>query len=128
MPSSCVTHADGGVALDSGAGVRIELDRAAVHDLGIAPSGVVVGIRPHDVERVGPKDAAAFRGMVDLVEPRGSDVVVRARSVGDDDRMSTALVAVLPADMRVEEGSPVAVRFPADRLHFFDPTSGARLG
>jgi ABC-type sugar transport system ATPase subunit len=123
-----VTPADGGAVLDGEAGVRIELDRIAAGELRTAPSSVVVGVRPHDVERVGPQDAAAFRGMVDLVEPRGSDVVVRARSPGDDSRGSTALVAVLPADARVAEGEPFAVRFPADRLHFFDPTSGARLG
>ena len=89
---------------------------------------MIVGIRPHDVEQVTTEEGAAFRGVVDLVEPRGSDLVVRARPLAaGSGREDGAVVAVLPSDAKIAEGAPFAARFPVERLHFFDPGSGARL-
>ena len=60
--------------------------------------------------------------------PRGSDLVVRARpAAAGAGREDGAIVAVLPSDSGMAEGAPFAARFPVDRLHFFDPVSGARL-
>jgi multiple sugar transport system ATP-binding protein len=116
------------VDLHDEAGLRLNLDVRAVPQLAGAPATLIVGVRPHDVERATVDAQASFRGVVDLVEPRGSDVVVRARPLarapGRDDG---ALVAVLPAETRIAEGAPFAARFPVERLHFFDPSNGARL-
>jgi multiple sugar transport system ATP-binding protein len=114
---------------DAGAGVHLSLGSSAALELHAASHSVTVGIRPHDIERVTAGEPAAFRGVVDLVEPRGNDVVVSARPAVDlppADRR--ALVAVLPAESAIREGQPFAARFPTDRLRFFDPESGRRLG
>jgi multiple sugar transport system ATP-binding protein len=123
-----LTRAADRVQLDDDMGLHLDLAASAVPQLVGAPSTVIVGIRPHDVERVAGDEEASFRGVVELVEPRGSDVVVRATPLADDAaRDGGALVAVLPSDSRIAEGAPFAARFPVERLHCFDPVSGARL-
>jgi len=112
-----------------GAGLHVSLGPSTSREIDAARSSVIVGIRPYDVEHVTAGEPAAFRGVVELVEPRGNDMVVSARPAAHEaspDRPT--LVAVLPAEAGITEGEPFAARFPSDRLHFFDPASGARLG
>ena len=115
-----------------GRGLRLDVD-APVPE--VVCDEVVLGVRPHDVVRVpgtvggaaaeaGPApDAVA---LVDLVEPRGSDLLVRLR-LGTGDEVES-LAIVLPTEPAVREGDQLAVRFPRDRLHYFDVSDGRRIG
>src|SRR5690606_19272265 len=88
---------------------------------GDAAGEVLVGIRPHDVVvrsadggADGPPDAT---GLVDLVEPRGSDLLVRVRLDGPERGAAAGdLALVLPSDRPVEEDARLGLDFPRDRL------------
>ena len=96
----------------------------------------------------GAAGAPDLTGRVELVEPRGSDLLVRLglgddHEVGDDHQgqgrargapdetgaggEERTLVLILDPDADVEEGDEVAVRLPRDRLHLFDVEDGRRL-
>jgi ABC-type sugar transport system ATPase subunit len=77
-----------------------------------APSGTVVGIRPHDVivAADGP-----LRAIVDVVEPRGHDAVLHLRTGLPG---APGIVAVASAPLP-EPGGEVGVTLPADRVHVF---------
>jgi ABC-type sugar transport system ATPase subunit len=107
----------------SGAGVRVRLEPGRAPALEPATGEVVLGVRPHDVQRAANPEDADFDGVVELVEPRGSDLVARLRAAAGD-----TLAVVLPADAAVREGDRIRVRLPLERLHFFDAQSGKRLG
>jgi ABC-type sugar transport system ATPase subunit len=111
-------------------------------------SEVVVGIRPEDIE-----DAALVRehegdtmtGRAELVEPLGSDLMVHvataappAHSEGMEELASeveaptpaegeTTVVARFDPRSKVKLGDQVTMALTADRLHFFDPSSGTAL-
>lgn len=102
-----------------------------------SPEGEVeLGIRPHDVELLTRDDGreADATGRVELVEPRGSDRLLRVR-LGEDDGSPTpadredgrTLVVIVDPEAHVREGDRVAVRLPRRHLHFFDPRDGRRL-
>jgi multiple sugar transport system ATP-binding protein len=97
------------------------MNLVSARTLGIdAPAGTLAGIRPHDVV-IGA--SGRIPATVDLVEPRGPDVLVHVRLDAPGEPMMLALV---------EHGPPVAgtrVQFAVadDRIHLFDGTSGARL-
>jgi multiple sugar transport system ATP-binding protein len=82
---------------------------------------VKAGVRPEDVQvsaaRVDGWDAAR----VLVVEPMGSEMLVTLERGGQ------RLVARTLADLPLQPDSPAWVRLPPDRLHYFDPASGARL-
>jgi ABC-type sugar transport system ATPase subunit len=80
------------------------------------------GVRPQDVEGVAALEAD-LTGRIEVVEPMGSTVLVHAgREAGPGFR------ALLAADSELSVGQPLPVRFPPDRLHFFDAKTGGRLG
>ena len=86
-----------------------------------APPGAVVGVRPHDVVMV---NDGPLRATVDLLEPRGHDVVVHLTVQGDP---PGEVVAVWSATGTPSPGQGVAIGFRKDALHFFDHASGARI-
>ncbi|MDX1646270.1 MAG: ABC transporter ATP-binding protein [Longimicrobiales bacterium] len=110
----------GGVRIE-GPGFDLHLDDGRAHEL---PHEILLGIRPHDVLPVdgdeAPRDAD---GEIELVEPRGSDLLVRLRLTPE-----AVLSVVAPPDLGAAEGDRMAVRLPPDRLHFFDPRDGTRVG
>ncbi|MGE0157778.1 MAG: ABC transporter ATP-binding protein [Gemmatimonadales bacterium] len=124
-----VTRTDDGVELEGDSGFRVRLGDVAAGALDPAGREVTLGVRPHDLEVVGPEDPAALRGVVELVEPRGSDVVVRLACAEAPARgaRASAWVVVMAADAAVRVGQPLAVAAPTERLHFFDPATGLRL-
>ncbi len=81
--------------------------------------GVVVGIRPHDIEIVAAT-AADTRGRVEIVEPLGSTLVVHVKP---DDRPDLVRV-VVPAGAPLSAGATVGLRMRPDRLHRFDAATG----
>ena len=84
----------------------------------------ILGVRPHDIALVaqgqGDRD-----GRVDVVEPRGSELLVYLRlgSRGD----GPELRVVVPPETLVEPDRVVGVQFDRSRVHWFDPSSGVRV-
>ncbi len=86
-----------------------------------APQAAVAGIRPQDVVL---DDAGRLRATVDLVEPRGPDVVLHLRLEAPD---APPLLAVVGEGRVPDAGAVVRIELPLSRLHLFDGTTGIRL-
>lgn len=84
---------------------------------------LVVGIRPEDLLTVAdhPGVDERFKAHVDVVEPVGNEVFLNMRHAGDE------LVSRVPPYSTVLPGSDIALGFHAERLHFFDPETTARI-
>ncbi|HET8655458.1 MAG TPA: sn-glycerol-3-phosphate ABC transporter ATP-binding protein UgpC [Longimicrobiaceae bacterium] len=104
--------------------VTVPLPDAAVRRLGGA-GAVVAGIRPEDVglEDGGEvaRGPAGAEFVVDVVEPMGGESHVYARA-GEHEVVARTASRALP-----RPGQPVRLSFPAERLHFFDASTGATL-
>jgi multiple sugar transport system ATP-binding protein len=101
---------------------------------------VAVGIRPEDLSHAGgtsPADDAVLRGIADLVETLGSDLLVHLRfpaapvvtaDTGEHGRdPGTDLVARFGPRSRVRAGDPVQVGVDVNRLHVFDLDTGRAI-
>jgi multiple sugar transport system ATP-binding protein len=107
----------------------IRLDEGVELPVGVGASpagrdgGVVVGFRPEHLElgNGGSPGAARIPALVDVVEYLGDEELVHAK-VGE-----TEIVALLPADARLQAGQEVELNIPSHRLHLFDPESEQRL-
>jgi multiple sugar transport system ATP-binding protein len=86
--------------------------------------GTTLGVRPHDIALVaqGSGDLDAW---VDVVEPRGSELLVYLRLGATGD--GTPLRVVAPPDPPIQEERHVGVQFDRDKLHWFDRESGNRI-
>jgi multiple sugar transport system ATP-binding protein len=84
----------------------------------------VLGIRPHDVNLV-PPGTGSLDALVDVVEPRGSELLVYLRlgTAGD----GPELRVIAPPETVVEAEKVVGVQFDPARLHWFDQESGTRV-
>ena len=89
------------------------------------PPQVTLGVRPHDVAIVA-RDAGDADARVDVVEPRGSELLVYLRLGAD--AMGGELRVVAPPELEVPVDSVVGVRVNRERLHWFDARTGRRLG
>jgi multiple sugar transport system ATP-binding protein len=83
-------------------------------------AGTLVGIRPHDISI---SATGSLRATVDIVEPRGPDAVVWMRTVTAAGPANVAVVTEAPP----APGSHVGLSLRRDRVHLFDPSTGARL-
>ena len=83
-----------------------------------------LGIRPHDVTLV-PRGAGTLDALVDVVEPRGSELLVYLR-VGTDGS-GPELRAITPPETVVEAEKVVGVRLDPARLHWFEAETGRRI-
>jgi multiple sugar transport system ATP-binding protein len=88
------------------------------------PPGARLGIRPHDVTIV-PQGAGDLDAWVDVVEPRGSELLVYLRLGTDQDGAPLRVVA--PPDPPIEEERLVGVLLDREKLHWFDRESGRRV-
>jgi ABC-type sugar transport system ATPase subunit len=86
--------------------------------------GVTLGVRPHDVAIV-PRGEGDQDAWVDVVEPRGSELVVYLRLGADHEGPELRVVA--PPEPAIEADRVVGVRFDPGRMHWFDDTSGSRV-
>jgi multiple sugar transport system ATP-binding protein len=86
--------------------------------------GTTLGVRPHDVALV-PQGSGDLDAWVDVVEPRGSDLLVYLRlgSTGD----GAPLRVLAPPDPPVQEERQVGVKFDREKLHWFDGETGRRM-
>jgi multiple sugar transport system ATP-binding protein len=85
---------------------------------------VTLGVRPHEIEIVGA-GAGAVDARVDVVEPRGSELLVYVRLGTGDDAPEVRIVA--PPETAVVEDATVGLRLDPARLHWFDGQTGRRL-
>ena len=88
-----------------------------------APSRLTLGARPHDVSVVaaGTGDADA---RVDVVEPRGSELLIYAK-LGEERGAEVRVVA--PPEPAIPVDAVVGLRAARERLHWFDER-GRRIG
>jgi ABC-type sugar transport system ATPase subunit len=98
---------------------------------GVRPAGragadrATLGVRPHDLAVVaagaGDRDA-----LVDVVEPRGSELLLYLRlgATGEGPEIRV----ITPPDLDAAPDRVVGLRFDRARLHFFDQGSGQRVG
>jgi multiple sugar transport system ATP-binding protein len=88
-------------------------------------SGTTLGVRPHDITIV-PKGTGDLDAWVDVVEPRGSELLVYLRLGAGHDGPELRVVA--PPEPPIEPERVVGVKFDRDRLHWFEGESGRRVG
>jgi multiple sugar transport system ATP-binding protein len=137
--------------------IAAEISDGRVHlpigDLPV-PSGVkhqgkvVAGLRPEDFEDAAlstDKQGVTFTSKIDLLESMGSEFYayfeVEAEAVGSEQLDELAadagledlsssgnqITARLDADSKVEQGKDAELFFESDKLHLFEPDSGASL-
>jgi multiple sugar transport system ATP-binding protein len=82
-----------------------------------ASGRVILGVRPHDISIVAP-GAGDFDAWVDVVEPRGSELLVYLR-LGPD-RSGPELRVVAPPEPAIETERVVGVVLDRERLHWFE--------
>jgi ABC-type sugar transport system ATPase subunit len=96
-----------------------------VNPTGDAPSRTrIAGVRPHDVT-LAPPGSGTLDARVDVVEPRGSELLVYLR-LGTDGS-GPELRAIVPPETAVEAEKVVGVRLEPSRVHWFDATTGERV-
>jgi multiple sugar transport system ATP-binding protein len=78
---------------------------------------LTLGVRPHDISVVAP-GAGDFDAWVDVVEPRGSELLVYLR-LGSD-RSGEELRVVTPPEPPIEAERTVGVVFDREKLHWFE--------
>jgi multiple sugar transport system ATP-binding protein len=103
---------------------------------------LILGVRPEDIEDAAFGDGERLSAVVDIREDMGSEVFVHfdagARMVlGEDVRAavgeeaaevkSSAWVARLDRDTTAAEREPIELAVDTNRLHFFDPETGAAI-
>jgi multiple sugar transport system ATP-binding protein len=88
-------------------------------------NGLTLGVRPHDVAIV-PRGTGDIDAWVDVVEPRGSELLVYLR--WGSDAGDAELRVVAPPELAIEPERFVGVKFDRARLHWFDAESGLRSG
>jgi multiple sugar transport system ATP-binding protein len=82
---------------------------------------VVVGIRAENMETLRQPAEQALKVEVLVVEPLGSQNLLTVQIGGDIVKVATH------PDFRVEPGDSVWLRFPADKIRWFEPESGRAL-
>jgi multiple sugar transport system ATP-binding protein len=87
---------------------------------------IVVGLRPEDISLASERDpgsaGVAISARLEYVEPVGNEVFLNLR-FGARDLVARVAPMTLPA-----AGSEIRLRFLPEKLHGFDPQSGARIG
>jgi multiple sugar transport system ATP-binding protein len=84
--------------------------------------GATLGVRPHDIGLVA-RGQGDLDARVDVVEPRGSELLVYLRL---PDGSADELRVIAPPEPMIPADATVGVRFDRERLHWFDG-SGRRL-
>ncbi len=133
---------------------RLRIDGAVVKARKLAANAsglpVVVGVRPEDMEDGALEDVdpnKRLKARVDITEALGSEVVVHfgvdakqvfsdgAKKEEDEETLKSIVtdsaatfVASFNARTRVKPGDMIEIAVNTDYLHFFDPTTGNRLG
>ena len=84
---------------------------------------VILGLRPEDLHPLATgAPGAALEARLEVLEPVGNEVILNLRHGG------SALVARTPPGVACAPGETVWLGIATQRLHFFDPGDGARIG
>jgi ABC-type sugar transport system ATPase subunit len=87
----------------------------------VGGTGVMIGVRPEDVDVASAPGAGWDDARVSVVEPMGSETLVTL------EYRAQRLVARVAADRRFEPGQPAWVRLPPERILKFDASGGQRI-
>ncbi len=113
---SCTYNTDSGMLTGSKAGWSLaapeRLKAGATN--GHGTGGLILGIRPEDVQIAGEGEAGDLDGQVYVVEPLGD------RNIYDIRIGEVPVKVKTPATFIRESGTPVSVRFNMARAHLFD--------
>ena len=84
---------------------------------------VILGLRPEDLHPLAADDpSAALEARLEVLEPVGNEVILHLRH-GD-----LPLVARTPPGIACAPGETMRLGIASQRLHFFDPRDGTRIG
>jgi multiple sugar transport system ATP-binding protein len=115
-----VLHLEDGIRLSVGDMQRVNPAASRYVDREIA-----IGLRPEDLEPVpnGSANGSALNlaARLEYVEPVGNEVFLNLRLGARD------VVARTPPMPLPEPGATITMQFRAEKLHCFDPASGARI-
>ena len=117
-------HAHDGLALVTADG-SIRLGSPPQRDAlaGWLDREVVLGLRPEDLRPLAADDpAAALEAQLEVLEPVGNEVFLNLR------HGNLPLVARTPPGVACMPGENVRLGIATQRLHFFDPGDGTRIG
>ena len=117
-------HADDGLALVTEGGV-LRLGTPPQMDAldGWCDREVVVGLRPEDLHPLAADDhSAALEARLEVLEPVGNEAFLNLRYG------NLPLVARTPPGVACTPGENVRLGIATQRLHFFDPRDGTRIG
>ncbi|HSU64842.1 MAG TPA: sn-glycerol-3-phosphate ABC transporter ATP-binding protein UgpC [Burkholderiales bacterium] len=118
-----IAEAGGALWAETG-GLRVKVPPAKAEALRRhAGRHVVLGVRPEALRIAGGADSAeyAFDSVVEVVEPLGNEILLDVRAGAN------AMVARVDPATRVKVHEKVRLAFDPERLHFFDPGSGAAI-
>ena len=87
-------------------------------------SAVTLGVRPHDLAITAPGQGAAS-ARVDVVEPRGSELLVHLRLGAEGAGQEIRVVS--PPEPLPAVDSVVGLRVQPQQLHWFDTQTGRRI-
>jgi ABC-type sugar transport system ATPase subunit len=125
--------ADLGAALSDGrAALRIDgMDRdlsLSIARSGRLPAGpVAVGIRPEDLEVVETaRSDLSIR--LERAEPLGREWLLHGRVLLPSGAVSNGVQVLTTTERRWDPAEPIGLRLRRERIHFFDPETGKRLG
>jgi multiple sugar transport system ATP-binding protein len=86
-----------------------------------AAGNVVLGIRPEHLMMGGTAAAGTLKGSADVVEYLGNEELIHVNAAGQD------IVAVIGSEHRVRPGDALNLQVPLEKVHLFDPETGASL-
>ncbi|TML28798.1 MAG: sn-glycerol-3-phosphate ABC transporter ATP-binding protein UgpC [Actinobacteria bacterium] len=84
---------------------------------------LLIGFRPEDLQIDGQPGSGAVRipAKIDVVEYLGHEELIHAQSEGHE------IVALVPADQKVQSGDEVTFAIASEKLHVFDPETELTL-
>ena len=84
---------------------------------------LLIGFRPEDLQIDGQPGSGAVRipAKIDVVEYLGHEELIHAQSEGHE------IVALVPADQKVQSGDQVTFAIASEKLHVFDPETELTL-
>lgn len=90
-------------------------------DASLVEQDVVLGVRPEELKVVQGREAGAFKGVIDVVEPTGPDTMLTTK-VGEQ----TVIARVAPR-FAGKRGDPVTFAVDQASINLFDPKTQVRL-